>query len=119
LEAADLTTDEPAATRRKLAQRVADLEDELAHEPCPVIAPKEEAPLQEPGCPLDNQPNPLVDGIRGFAAVGRQFHDVGSKLPELPAKFGRLSGWDTPYLTTHKLDKKVRRHELGRGRRGR
>jgi hypothetical protein len=41
LEAADLKIDEAAATRRKLEDRIADLEDELADEPCPVIAKTE------------------------------------------------------------------------------
>jgi uncharacterized coiled-coil protein SlyX len=42
LEAADLKIDEAAATRRKLEERIADLEDELADEPCPVPATKAE-----------------------------------------------------------------------------
>jgi hypothetical protein len=69
LEAADLTIDEAAATRRKLERRVADLEDALATEPCPVIAPapapKEPAPPQQPGYPPGYKPNPLVEAMIG------------------------------------------------------
>ncbi len=42
LEAADLTIDEAAAARRKLDQRITDLEDEMADEPCPVPVTKAE-----------------------------------------------------------------------------
>lgn len=67
LEAADLTIDEAAATRRKLERRVADLEDALATEPCPVVAPvpapKDQAPPQQPGYPPGYRPNPLVESM--------------------------------------------------------
>jgi chromosome segregation ATPase len=42
LEAADLKIDEAAATRRKLEDRIADLEDELADELCPIPVKKAE-----------------------------------------------------------------------------
>ena len=42
LEDACLTIDEATAIRRKLEQRIADLEDEIADEPCPVLMPREE-----------------------------------------------------------------------------
>ena len=42
LEEADLKIDEAAAARRKLEQRIADLEDEQADEPCPVQVTQEE-----------------------------------------------------------------------------
>ena len=41
LEDACLTIDEAAAARRKLEQRIADLEDAFADEPCPVPVPGE------------------------------------------------------------------------------
>jgi TolA-binding protein len=41
LEEAGFTIDELTVTRRKLEERVADLEDELADEPCPVNAKEE------------------------------------------------------------------------------
>lgn len=41
LEDACLTIDESAAERRKLEQRIADLEDAFADEPCPVPVPGE------------------------------------------------------------------------------
>lgn len=41
LEDACLTIDEAAAARRKLEQQIADLEDDLADEPCPVPVPGE------------------------------------------------------------------------------
>jgi chromosome segregation ATPase len=42
LEEAGFTIDEATATRRKLEQQIADLEDGLADEPCPVPATKAE-----------------------------------------------------------------------------
>jgi uncharacterized coiled-coil protein SlyX len=65
LEFADLTIDEAAATRRKLERRIADLEDALVVEPCPVLAPvrKEQVPLQQPGYPPGHKPNPLVESM--------------------------------------------------------
>lgn len=42
LEEAGLKIDEGEATRRKLEQRIADLEEELADEPCPVPVVQEE-----------------------------------------------------------------------------
>ena len=65
LEAADLSLDEAAEARRKLERRIADLEDALADEPCPVIVPvpKEQAPPQEPGYPPGYKPNPLVEAM--------------------------------------------------------
>lgn len=77
LEAADLTVDEAAATRRKLERRVADLEDALANEPCPVIvpvpAPKDQHPPQQPGYPPGYKPNPLVESMTS------QFRSRGKK----------------------------------------
>jgi uncharacterized coiled-coil protein SlyX len=63
LEAADLTIDEAAGARRKLERRIADLEDALAIEPCPVIvpvpAPKDQPPPKQPG----HKPGPLVEAM--------------------------------------------------------
>lgn len=67
LEASDLTIDEAAATRRKLEQRIADLEDELVDERCPVIvaapATKDQPSPQEPGYPPGYRPSPLVESM--------------------------------------------------------
>lgn len=77
LEAADLTIDKAAATRRKLERRVADLEDALADEPCPVITPAsvsgDQAPPQQPGYPPCYKPNPLVE------SMASQFRSRGKK----------------------------------------
>lgn len=64
LESADLTIDEAAATRRKLEQRLADLEDVLVDEPCPVVpVPQEQPPPQEPGYPPGYKRSPLVEAM--------------------------------------------------------
>ncbi len=77
LEAADLTIDEAAAARRKLERRIADLEDALATEPCPVVAPvpaiKDQPPPQQPGYPPGYQPSPLVETlISQFRSRGKK-----------------------------------------------
>lgn len=66
LEEADLKIDEAAAVRRKLEQRIADLEDEDA-DPCPVVVPvpHEQAPPQQPGYPPGYRPNPVVEAMIG------------------------------------------------------
>jgi TolA-binding protein len=63
LEAAELTIDEATATRRKLEQRIADLEDELADEPCHVPVPKEVVPPQKPGYPPGYTSKPKVEAM--------------------------------------------------------
>ena len=65
LEAADLTIDEAAAARRKLEQRIADLEDALADDPCPVVVPvpNKQAPPQQPGYPPGYRPDPAVEAM--------------------------------------------------------
>lgn len=67
LEAADLKIDEGEAARRKLKQRIADLEDELVDESCPVIvaapATKDQPSPQEPGYPPGYRPSPLVESM--------------------------------------------------------
>lgn len=77
LEAADLTVDEAAATRRKLERRIADLEDALATESCPAIvpvpAPKDQPPPQQPGYPPGYKPSPLVESMTS------QFRSRGKK----------------------------------------
>lgn len=77
LEAADLSLDEAAEARRKLERRIADLEDALADEPCPVIAPApasgDQAPPQQPGYPPGYKPNPLVESMTS------QFRSRGKK----------------------------------------
>lgn len=64
LEAADLTMDEAAVARRKLERRIAELEEAVSGDPCPVIVPvpKEQAPRQ-PGYPAGYKPNPLVEAM--------------------------------------------------------
>jgi len=63
LEDAGLKIDEGEAARRKLEQRIADLEDDLADEFCPVPVPKQEAPPQKPGYPPGYKPNPKVEAM--------------------------------------------------------
>lgn len=77
LEVADITIDEATATRRKLERRIADLEDALVDEPCPVIAPvpapKDQPPPQQPGYPPGYKPNPLVESMASqFRSRGRK-----------------------------------------------
>jgi chromosome segregation ATPase len=56
LEMADLKIDEAAATRRKLEDRIAALEDELENEPCPVPATRAEG--SESAAALQFKPYP-------------------------------------------------------------
>jgi TolA-binding protein len=65
LETADMMLDEGAEARRKLERRIAELEEAVSDEPCPMIAPvpKEQAPPQQPGYPPSYKPNPVVEAM--------------------------------------------------------
>ena len=80
LEAADLKIDEATATRRKLEQRIADLEDEVEDEPCHV-----------PVAQAEGSKSPVAPQFKPYPPD--RLKATPTDLAELEALVGKL-GWE-------------------------